>query len=355
MVLLDPSAPIEWLSDKVICGSYVGLRIREGRRMITILTSTDLIEVPADAPMRPVIQREMAQLVMNALCREGEESPQFPVWAEVWNNRDVLIAELAAALGKSERLIRNALRRKDPTARAPECPWLLAGYEYMGSFRVERGLIIADRCYVDRDHMMLSTKTPALAGTWHAYLRYDPNFEMRTVSILVVHEDHFELAKHPGEELGFFGVDAGCAIVVDQRVLDDAELVHALKEGSDWDEGLIRDVGCFAYTYDGDGMYTVRGIRNADAVVAVRVNVTRNEDFNYHTPPPPEEYKKSLEDAMVGAGPAKPYSISATFVEGDRITHKKFGEGLVTRIIDASKVEVSFPEGVKTLVQGQKK
>src|SRR5262249_42076083 len=143
--------------------------------------------------------------------------------------------------------------------------------------------------------------------SWHVYLRYDPYFEGRTVSILVVHEDHFELAKQPGEELGFFGVDAGCAVVVDQRVLDDAELVHALKEGSDWEEGLIRDVGCYAHTYNGDGVYRVRAIRKEDAVVAVRVNVSRDENYDYHTPPPTKQYTKSLEKAMTAAGPAKPY------------------------------------------------
>jgi len=353
-VLLDPSAPVRF-GESVVCGPYVGILLRERKTTVSILTSSDLVDVPADAPMRPVIQRELAEKVMEVLCREGEESPSMPVWAEVWKSRDVLIAELASARGKSERLIRTALRRKDPTARAPECPWPLAGYEYLGSFRVERGLIIADRCYVNREQILLAVRTPALAGNWQAYLRYDPNFEARTVAVLVVHENHFELAKHPGEELGIFGVDAGCAVVVDQRVLDDAELVHALPETSDWDEGLIRDLGCFAYTYDGDGMYRVRAIRNADAVVAVRVNVSRDENYDYHTPPPPKQYTKSLEAAMETAGPAKPYAISATFVQGDRVSHKKFGEGLVTKVVDAGKVEISFPEGVKTLVHGQKK
>lgn len=304
--------------------------------------------------MRPVIPQELAQQVMDVLCGEGADAASMPVWAEVWEDRDVLIAELAAALCKSERVIRIALRQKDSTARVPECPWHLSGYEYMGAFRVERGLIIADRCYVNRDHRLLAVKTPALAGNWHVYLRYDPNFDARTINVLVVHENHFELAKEPGEEIGFFGVDAGCAVIVDQRVLDDAELVHALTETSDWDEGIIRDLGCFAHTYDGDGVYRVRAVQHAGAVVAVRVNVSRDENYDYHTPPPPQEYTESLGKAMATTGPAKPYAITATFAEGDRVVHKKFGEGLVTRIVDAGKVEISFAEGVKTLVQGQK-
>lgn len=305
--------------------------------------------------MRPVIQRELAQHVVNALCKEGDAQSSSPVWAEVWKNEDVLMAELAAAFRKSERVVRAALRRKDPTLRAPESPWPLAGYEYMGAFRVERGLIVADRCYVNQDHMLLSARTPALAGTWHAYIRNEPHLEMRTVAMLVVHEDHFDFAKQPGVKFGNIGVDAGCAVIVDQRALDDAELVHALTETSDWDEGLIRDVGCFAHTNNGDGMYKALAIHHGDVVVAVRANLSRDEAYDYHTPPPPKEYTSSLEGALATAGPAKPYSIHATFVEGDRVAHKKFGEGLVTNVINAGKVEISFPEGVKMLVHGQKK
>lgn len=354
MALLDPSDTVE-LFDRIVCGPYVGLLYRRGRTMSSILTARDLIEVPNETPMRPVIREDLAKLVLNALCREGEEGVSMPIWAKVWDERDVLISELASALGKSERVIRAAIKRKDPVAQAPNNPWLLAGYEYIGPFRVDQGLIIADRCYVNRDHVLLAVRTSALAGTWHAYFRYDPNFEMRNVAILVVHENHFDLAKANGEELGSFGVDAGCAVVVDQRVLADADLVHALTETSEWDEGLIRDIGCFAHTYDGDGMYSVRAIRKDDQVVAIRVNVTRDEQYDYHTPPPSDHYTDSLNKAMETAGPAKPYATTATFVAGDRVMHKKFGEGLVTKIIDAGKVEIAFPEGVKTLVHGQKK
>lgn len=353
-LMLNPSATVDLFS-KIVCGPYVGLVLQGRRKTPVILTSRYLTDVPADAPMRPVIPADLAQRVLAAWCRGGAQDPSMPVWAAVWDHRDVFVAELAAALSKSERVIRNALRRKDPTAHVPVCPWHLSTYEYMGAFRVDRGLIVADRCYVNHDHILLATRTPALTGTWHAYLRYDPDFEGRTVSILVVHENHFERAKEPGEPIGHFGVDAGCGVIVDQRVLENAELLHALTQTSDWDEGMIDDCGVFAYTYDGDGMYSVRGIRHGGDIVAIRANVSRDKDYDYHIPPPPEEYTKSLDEAMAAAGPAEPYAITATFVVGDRVTHKKFGEGLVTKIIDAGKVEISFPDGVKTLVQGQKK
>lgn len=354
MVLLNPSAPVG-LYQRVVCGSIVGLWFRETSTMASILTPRDVIDVPLNAPMRPVIPKDLAERIFAAFCEGGAENPQMPVWAKVWDDREVFIAEMAEAFKKSPLSVAAALRKKDPRIIEPSCPWLLAGYEYLGVFPVTKGLIIADRCYVDQEHILLARKTPALAGNWHAYRRYDPTFTGRTVALLVVHEDHFERSKDHGEPLGHFGVDAGCAIIVDQRVLDNAELVHELKEAADWDEGLIHDVGIYSYTYDGDGLYSVRAIRQGENVVAVRANVTRNEEFDYHTPPPSEKYTTELEKSLAGDGPAKPYAPTEKFVLGDRVQHKKFGLGLVQRILDAGKVEIAFPDGVKVLVQGQKK
>lgn len=354
MIRLEPSDDIT-IGNHVVCGPHVGLLIREGRTTAAILTSRDLIEVPLKTPMRNVIQRALAEQVMAALCQDNPDPATMPVWTDEWENRDLLIAELAAALFKSERMIRIAIRRKDPTVHVPECPWLLAGYEYMGAFRVERGLIVADRCYVHREERFLSVRTPCLSGVWHEYRRHDPNFDGRTVAVLVVHENHFDKAKEPGIELGVFGVDAGCAVIVDQRILDNTQLVEQLNQSCDWDEGPIADMGCFALTYDGDGLYRVRGIEHAGEIVAVRANLSRDETYDYHTPPPPKQYQESLEAEVATAGQAKPYAPSETFVQGDQVSHKKFGIGIVRRIVDAGKVEIAFPEGVKVLVHGQKR
>ncbi len=48
----------------------------------------------------------------------------------------------------------------------------------------------------------------------------------------------------------------------------------------------------------------------------------------------------------------KNYSVGANFREGDLLRHKKFGDGVVTRVIDAHKVEVLFRDEAKTLAQG---
>jgi hypothetical protein len=48
----------------------------------------------------------------------------------------------------------------------------------------------------------------------------------------------------------------------------------------------------------------------------------------------------------------KSYSVAASFSEGDLLRHKKFGDGVVTRVIDAHKVEVLFRDEARTLAQG---
>lgn len=48
----------------------------------------------------------------------------------------------------------------------------------------------------------------------------------------------------------------------------------------------------------------------------------------------------------------KAYNTGATFQEGQLLRHKKFGDGVVMRVIDAHKVEVLFKDEPKTLAQG---
>lgn len=47
----------------------------------------------------------------------------------------------------------------------------------------------------------------------------------------------------------------------------------------------------------------------------------------------------------------KPYRIDRTFAKGELVRHTKFGDGVVTTILDANKCEVLFREGMKTLAQ----
>lgn len=47
----------------------------------------------------------------------------------------------------------------------------------------------------------------------------------------------------------------------------------------------------------------------------------------------------------------RPYKVTETFAEGDLVRHGKFGDGIVTRILDAKKVEVLFRDEPRTLAQ----
>ncbi len=46
------------------------------------------------------------------------------------------------------------------------------------------------------------------------------------------------------------------------------------------------------------------------------------------------------------------YNVKGTFQVGDLIKHTKFGDGVVTRIIDAHKIEILFRDEPRTLAQG---
>jgi hypothetical protein len=64
--------------------------------------------------------------------------------------------------------------------------------------------------------------------------------------------------------------------------------------------------------------------------------------------------EQSWEKAIAGKGVRdfRPYSVGLTFQSGDLVRHTKFGDGVVTRIVDAHKVEILFKEESKTLAQG---
>ncbi len=67
-----------------------------------------------------------------------------------------------------------------------------------------------------------------------------------------------------------------------------------------------------------------------------------------------QDREKTWEKATVGRAIAefKRYNVSATFQEGDLVRHAKFGDGVVTRIVDSGKVEVLFKDEPRILAQG---
>jgi hypothetical protein len=66
------------------------------------------------------------------------------------------------------------------------------------------------------------------------------------------------------------------------------------------------------------------------------------------------KHEQSWEKAIAGRGVTdfKSYTVGGSFHEGDLLRHKKFGDGVVTRVIDGGKVEVLFRDEARTLAQG---
>jgi len=63
--------------------------------------------------------------------------------------------------------------------------------------------------------------------------------------------------------------------------------------------------------------------------------------------------EQTWEKAIAGRSMSdfKAYAVTANFREGELIRHKKFGDGVVTRVIDPHKVEVLFRDETRTLAQ----
>jgi hypothetical protein len=65
-------------------------------------------------------------------------------------------------------------------------------------------------------------------------------------------------------------------------------------------------------------------------------------------------HAQAWEHALNGRGvhEFKAYSVAGSFREGDLVRHKKFGDGVVTKVIDGHKVEVLFRDEARTLAHG---
>jgi hypothetical protein len=68
---------------------------------------------------------------------------------------------------------------------------------------------------------------------------------------------------------------------------------------------------------------------------------------------PKEDLSQTWEKAIAGRALTdfKPYRIDQTFVKGELVRHSKFGEGVVTTVVDANKCEILFKDGLRTLAQ----
>jgi hypothetical protein len=66
------------------------------------------------------------------------------------------------------------------------------------------------------------------------------------------------------------------------------------------------------------------------------------------------ERVQTWEKAIAGKAPKdfRAYRISEKFDEGDLLRHSKFGDGVVSQVLDAGKVVVLFKDDSRTLAQG---
>lgn len=66
------------------------------------------------------------------------------------------------------------------------------------------------------------------------------------------------------------------------------------------------------------------------------------------------ERVSTWERAIAGQPPSafRSYTIQGQFAAGDLVRHAKFGDGVVSRVIDRAKVEVLFQDGARTMAHG---
>jgi hypothetical protein len=64
--------------------------------------------------------------------------------------------------------------------------------------------------------------------------------------------------------------------------------------------------------------------------------------------------ERSWEKAVNGKNVSafRAYRVSEIFEEGDLVRHSKFGDGVVTRLLEGKKVEILFKDDAKTLAHG---
>ena len=68
-----------------------------------------------------------------------------------------------------------------------------------------------------------------------------------------------------------------------------------------------------------------------------------------------EVLRQQWEEAIAGrmANEFSAYTISGIFQEGQLLRHKKFGEGVVTELVEDEKIQVLFATGIRLLVHAR--
>jgi hypothetical protein len=326
----------------VVVGDKPG-RLVKLKHTIRLWTGTDDLEVFDDTEVREAMPREKATALLKRFATTGATADTLT------------LLEIGCVLNLSQRAIRMIIARGAPTVERVDGPEDIIDHDYMGAFDVTDELIVADPCYVGETNPLLACTTPALPGRWHAYIRHPQIQYDISLAIVVVHEDHPNAAYENGEELGMFGVDGGNAMIVDGRARANAA---SYKEYGGWTDGLIDGLGCYSSTANGDGLFPVRTVRVGERAVVVRASLAGPDEAYFRAPAPPKppptaKYTKAVEKAIAGAGTARDYSPKTKFAIGERVSHPKFGDGVVSSLLADGKVQIDFADGPRTLVHGR--
>lgn len=296
--------------------------------------------VPTDGPYdettRALAQLPLAETVdLHGIGMFAASRLEPAVRMRVGSARELFLAELAAALGTTPRVLRAAIRARN-LALAPPQP--VHGHEYLGSFTTTGELMVGDPCHIGRKvHPMmgfsLSVKVAAQAGAWHVFVRAGTGSARgRTAELAVVHESGFGV--YASECIANFGVDSGTAGVFDRTC-------PKRDEHTPHEEGVIAGLGAVAWSGFGDGCYPAFAGRHGGRVVKLRLVFIADD---------PEV---DLLIAAPNPAAAKRYAASARFELGDTIEHVKFGLGTVTRVDAGGKIEVKFADETRTLVHAR--
>ncbi len=128
----------------------------------------------------------------------------------------------------------------------------------MGSFKVERKIVVGDPCYGGANCVELVVKP----GIWEVLIRDDNEHRpgMRELLAKSVHATRIGQISY----LDSFCVDSGHASMFDERALSTFEF-----DGKGGDKMVLG--GCIAGTNFGDGLYEVWGRKHRGEIVALAI------------------------------------------------------------------------------------
>jgi hypothetical protein len=289
-----------------------------------------------DATTRHLGQLPLAETVdLHGVGMFAAAKLEPAVRARVCHARELFLAELAAALGTTPRMLRAAIRARK-SALAPPQP--VPGYEYLGSFTSAGELTVGDPCYIGRKvhpamGFALSVKVTGHPGVWHVFVRSATGTDRgRTAELAVVHESGFGV--YADQPVASFGVDSGTAGVFD-RTCPKPDLDMPVEEG------VVSGLGALARSGYGDGFYPVFAGRHGGKAAKLRLVFIADEP----------DVDRLI--GVVDVAAAKRYAASARFELGDTIEHVKFGVGAVVRVDADGKIDVRFADETRTLVHAR--